>query len=86
MRRILVMRISVMTMKFAVLAVAVLLFMLAFADVTPPAFGQAVYGSILGTVTDPQGAAVPNAKVTVTNQHGEVVAVATHILRWLEEP
>ena len=58
-----------MTKKFAVLAVvAVLLFMLAFAGVTPSAFGQAVYGSILGTVTDPQGAAVPNAKVTVTNQ------------------
>jgi len=32
------------------------------------AFGQAVYGSVLGTVTDPQGAAVANAKVTVTNQ------------------
>ena len=31
------------------------------------AFGQAVYGSILGTVTDPQGAALPNAKVTVTD-------------------
>ena len=32
------------------------------------AFAQAVYGSILGTVTDPQGAAVAGAKVTVTNQ------------------
>jgi hypothetical protein len=29
-------------------------------------FGQAVYGSIFGTVTDPNGAAVPNAKVTIT--------------------
>jgi Carboxypeptidase regulatory-like domain/TonB dependent receptor len=33
-----------------------------------PAYAQAVYGSILGTVTDPQGAAVAGAKVTVTNQ------------------
>jgi len=33
-----------------------------------PAFGQAVYGSIIGTVTDPQGAAVSGAKVTVTNE------------------
>ena len=31
------------------------------------AFGQAVYGSIIGTVTDPSGAAVSNAKVTVTS-------------------
>jgi hypothetical protein len=30
-------------------------------------FGQAVYGSIFGTVTDPTGAVVPNAKVTVTD-------------------
>jgi hypothetical protein len=29
--------------------------------------GQAVYGSIVGTVTDPQGNAVAGAKVTVTN-------------------
>src|SRR5437763_9188291 len=33
----------------------------------PTASGQAVYGSIIGTVTDPSGAAVPNAKVTVTS-------------------
>ncbi len=35
---------------------------------TPIAFGQAVFGSISGTITDPSGAAVPNAKVTVTDQ------------------
>ncbi|HWZ52240.1 MAG TPA: TonB-dependent receptor [Granulicella sp.] len=31
----------------------------------PSAFSQAVYGSIFGTVTDPTGAAVPNATITV---------------------
>ena len=31
-----------------------------------PGFSQAVYGSIFGTFTDPQGAAVPGAKVTIT--------------------
>ncbi len=30
-------------------------------------FGQAVFGSIFGTVTDPQGAAIQNATVTVTD-------------------
>ena len=34
----------------------------------PFAAGQAIYGSILGTVTDPTGAAVNGAKVTVTSQ------------------
>ncbi|HEX3822484.1 MAG TPA: hypothetical protein VHW45_19285, partial [Candidatus Sulfotelmatobacter sp.] len=34
----------------------------------PAAVAQAVYGSILGTVTDPSGAAVNGAKVTVTSQ------------------
>src|SRR5216684_423022 len=33
-----------------------------------PVWGQAVYGSIIGTLTDPQGAAVVNAKVTVLDQ------------------
>jgi hypothetical protein len=35
---------------------------------TLAAFGQAVFGSILGTVTDPSGAAVNGAKVTVVSQ------------------
>ena len=30
-------------------------------------FAQAVFGSIFGTVTDPTGAVIPNAKVTVTD-------------------
>src|ERR1700740_2583135 len=34
---------------------------------TSATFAQAVFGSILGTVTDPQGAAVSGAKVTVTS-------------------
>jgi len=38
------------------------------ATFTPLAQAQAVYGSIIGTVTDPQGAAVANAKVTVIDQ------------------
>src|SRR5947209_3865038 len=49
-------------MAFVVMVVSVCLFM------SSAAFAQAVYGSILGTVTDPQGAAVAGAKVTVTNQ------------------
>ena len=39
------------------------------ATFTPPnAQAQAVYGGIIGTVTDPQGAAVANAKVTVLDE------------------
>ena len=33
----------------------------------PTAFSQAVYGIIFGTVTDPTGAVIPNATITVTD-------------------
>ena len=36
---------------------------------TPRANAQAVFGNVDGTVTDPQGAAVVGAKVTVTDQN-----------------
>src|SRR5262252_1273694 len=36
--------------------------------VSAAGYGQAVFGNIVGTATDPQGAAVANAKVTVTSQ------------------
>src|ERR1700720_4825981 len=42
-----------------------------------PVWGQAVYGSIIGTVTDPSGAAVANAKVTVTDQRKGTSEITT---------
>src|SRR5438876_3443986 len=46
---------------------------------TTQAWGQSVYGSIHGTVTDPQGAAVVGATVTVTDQNkGTVQQAATN--------
>jgi Carboxypeptidase regulatory-like domain len=55
-----------MTKRWSVAALLVLGFSILTSWI--PAYGQAVYGSILGTVTDPQGAAVVGAKVTVTDQ------------------
>jgi len=43
----------------------------------PSALGQAVYGSILGSVADPSGAAVNGAKITVTSQTKNVSTDAT---------
>ncbi len=48
-----------------VLAIACLTMFGLLAPVT--VFGQAVYGNIVGTVTDASGSAVPNAKVTITD-------------------
>ncbi len=56
------------TKQLLTLAAAMLIVVIIGVIAMPAAQAQAVYGSVLGTVTDPQGAAVPNAKVTVTNQ------------------
>src|SRR5437899_5566778 len=45
----------------------ILVLCLAFGVCAATSFGQAVYGSIIGTVTDPQGNTVTGAKVTVTS-------------------
>ena len=48
--------------------VLVLLAAVCLLSPSPAAFGQAVYGSIYGTVTDSTGAIVPAATVTVTDE------------------
>jgi hypothetical protein len=40
-----------------------------------PAYAQQVFGSIFGTVTDPSGGAVANAKVTITDTNKGTVSV-----------
>lgn len=54
-------------MKRHVALAGILVLCLLFAMSASPARGQAVYGSIIGTITDPQGGAVSGAKVTVTS-------------------
>jgi hypothetical protein len=49
---------------------------LAFVD-TPAALAQNVYGAIHGTVTDPSGAVVPDATVTVVNTSTNITTKAT---------
>ena len=51
--------------KSSVCSIAVVLVL--SVALVPSASAQAVFGSIFGTVSDPSGAAVPNAKVTVTD-------------------
>ncbi|HEX5082214.1 MAG TPA: carboxypeptidase-like regulatory domain-containing protein, partial [Blastocatellia bacterium] len=54
------------TSRVSLLALSMAL-CLTLVAMTGVAFGQAVYGSIFGTVTDSSGAAAPNATVTITN-------------------
>jgi Carboxypeptidase regulatory-like domain/TonB dependent receptor len=55
-------------MRFATRIVMLSFVVVALSTFSPLAFGQAVYGSIFGTVTDATGAAVPGATVTVTDE------------------
>ena len=45
--------------------------------VSTAAYGQAVFGNIVGTATDPQGAAVAGAKVTVTSTTKDTAVTVT---------
>jgi hypothetical protein len=54
-------------MRFATRVVMLSFVAVGLSTFSPFAFGQAVYGSIYGTVTDATGAAVPGATVTVTD-------------------
>ncbi len=54
-------------MKKQAILGCVLVLCLAFGFSASTSLGQAVFGSIIGTVTDPQGNAVAGAKVTVTS-------------------
>src|SRR5215467_16198968 len=57
-------RISMRSKSFVVGMFALLVILFAAASQSP---AQAVYGSIIGTITDPQGAAVGGAKVSVAS-------------------
>ena len=52
-------------------------FCLVFALSAPSSSAQAVFGSVIGTVTDAQGNAVADAKVTVTSTTKSTVYEAT---------
>ncbi|MDE3181582.1 MAG: carboxypeptidase regulatory-like domain-containing protein, partial [Acidobacteriota bacterium] len=59
------------------LACASLPVMIAVMWLSPAAFGQAINGGVLGTITDSSGAIVPGAKVTITNTSTNVAQMTT---------
>ncbi len=62
----------------AALTITVLLLALT-AIFSPPVYGQATFGNISGTVTDPASAAIPNAQVTITDtEHGATYQTTTN--------
>src|SRR5882724_2405152 len=55
------------SMKFKPFVIALSIILIA-ACLATPARAQTTFGTILGTVTDPSGAVMPNVVITVTNQ------------------
>ncbi|HEX6649993.1 MAG TPA: carboxypeptidase-like regulatory domain-containing protein, partial [Pyrinomonadaceae bacterium] len=64
--------VGLLRQKLPLLVLALLL----IGGVSYKAHAQAVYGSISGTISDPQGASIPNATVTVTNVAQNVTTTA----------
>ena len=51
--------------------------LLAFLSISGQLYAQAVYGNVVGSVTDASGAAVPNAKITIRDMDRDVSNVTT---------
>jgi outer membrane receptor protein involved in Fe transport len=64
-------------MRFVTRVTVGLLFAVCVLAFSPVAYGQAVYGSIFGSVVDTTGAAVPGATVTVTDEAKGTSVTAT---------
>src|SRR5207302_11107448 len=60
--------------KVIIPVVAWMFLVLAF---SPAGLGQAVFGNITGTVTAPTGAAVPNAKIAITDLDRGIIYTTT---------
>src|SRR5256884_2700941 len=58
------------------LSLSVVFLYVVLAAFPPTLFGQAVFGSISGSVTDPSGAGIPSAKVIIIDA-GKVVSYNT---------
>jgi outer membrane receptor protein involved in Fe transport len=64
-------------MRFVTRVMVGLLFAVCVLAFSPVAYGQAVYGSIFGSVVDTTGAAVPGATITVTDEGKGTSVTAT---------
>ena len=70
-------RLSVARQLFSLIVAAATLALLC--SLSQPGFAQATSGTLTGQVTDPTGAVIPNANITITDtQHGTSVTTTTN--------